>query len=181
MLKTALRQYYRDIQTFYLRKIRGRSGVHPKAHVMRRCGLSPDVVMGAYAHLSPGCQIGAGARLGNYVMCGPNVKIALGEHSFDKPGTPIIFSGKSVVKTTEIGDDVWIGANSLIRSGVTIGRGAVVAMGSVVVKDVEPYSVVGGVPVRLLSMRFDEDEISIHEAMLSDTPKQGVYCERSRS
>jgi acetyltransferase-like isoleucine patch superfamily enzyme len=46
-----------------------------------------------------------------------------------------------------IGDDVWIGANAIICSGVTIGQGAIVAAGAVVVKDVEPYSIVGGNPV----------------------------------
>ncbi|MGB0259025.1 MAG: DapH/DapD/GlmU-related protein [Coraliomargarita sp.] len=114
-------------------------------------------------------------------MCGPDVKIALGEHSIDRPGVAVIFSGKPDLKPTIIGDDVWIGANSLIRSGVSIGRGAVVAMGSVVVKDVEPYSVVAGVPARKLRMRFNVHEILQHETMLNDKPLKGVYCEKSRS
>lgn len=57
-------------------------------------------------------------------------------------------------------DDVWIGTNATILSGVVIGRGTVVAAGSVVTRSTEPYSIVGGVPARLIRYRFDEDIIS---------------------
>jgi acetyltransferase-like isoleucine patch superfamily enzyme len=59
-----------------------------------------------------------------------------------------------------IGNDVWIGADSKIMSGVTIGDGAVIAGSAVVVKDVEPYSVVGGNPAKLLKYRFSPDIIA---------------------
>ena len=55
-----------------------------------------------------------------------------------------------------IGDDVWMGTNALICSGVKIGQGAVIAAGSIVTKDVEPYSIVGGNPAKLIKYRFDE-------------------------
>lgn len=55
-----------------------------------------------------------------------------------------------------VGDDVWIGNNAIILSGVTIGQGAVIAAGSVVTKDVLPYSIVGGNPARHIKYRFDE-------------------------
>ena len=53
-------------------------------------------------------------------------------------------------------DDVWIGYGAIICSGVTIGQGAIIAAGAVVTKDVEPYSIVGGNPARLMKYRFDE-------------------------
>lgn len=59
----------------------------------------------------------------------------------------------------EIGNDVWIGTRAAIVEGVRIGDGAVIAAGAVVTKDVEPYSVVGGVPARLIKKRFEEDTI----------------------
>lgn len=59
----------------------------------------------------------------------------------------------------EIKDDVWIGYNSLILSGVTIGQGAVIAAGSVVVKDVPPYAIVGGNPAKIIKYRFDKEVI----------------------
>ena len=65
-----------------------------------------------------------------------------------------------------IEDDVWIGAHSIILKGVTIGRGSVVAAGAVVTKSFPPYSIIGGVPAKLLKMRFTEEEIKKHEEAL---------------
>lgn len=56
-------------------------------------------------------------------------------------------------------DDVWIATNALILSGVTIGQGAIVAAGAVVVKDVPPYAVVGGNPAKIIKYRFPEEII----------------------
>jgi len=58
---------------------------------------------------------------------------------------------------TEIGNDVWVGDNSVILKGVKIGNGAIVAAGSIVTKDVAPYSIVGGNPARIIRMRFSDD------------------------
>lgn len=57
-----------------------------------------------------------------------------------------------------VGNDVWIGDRVLIMGGVTIGDGACIAAGSVVTKDVEPYSIVGGVPARVIKYRFTEEQ-----------------------
>lgn len=177
-IKTRLRQTYRDWKTFQLRKIRGYNGIHAKAFAMHPHGLAKDIVIGAYSHLSPGCSIGRRVRLGNYVMCGPEVSIGMGEHCFDVAGTPVIFSGHPDVAETVVEDDVWIGARALVRSGVRIGRGSIIAMGAVVTKDVEPYSIVAGVPARKIKDRFStQDETDKHDAMLSRKPTCGTYCE----
>ena len=65
---------------------------------------------------------------------------------------------------TIIGSDVWIGAHAQIKSGLTIGNGAVVAAGAVVTRDVPPYAIVGGVPAKVIRYRFDEKAI---EALMS--------------
>ncbi|MDK0917013.1 CatB-related O-acetyltransferase [Clostridium perfringens] len=66
-------------------------------------------------------------------------------------------------------DDVWIGMNSIIMSGVKIGKGAVIAAGSVVTRDIEAYSIVGGNPCRLIKYRFERDIIEVvKEIDLSD-------------
>ncbi|WP_026475180.1 CatB-related O-acetyltransferase [Alkaliflexus imshenetskii] len=59
-----------------------------------------------------------------------------------------------------IGNDVWIGYNATILSGVTIGDGAIVAANATVVKDVEPYAIVGGNPAKVIRMRFPEEKIA---------------------
>lgn len=60
---------------------------------------------------------------------------------------------------TDIGNDVWIGMNVTIMGGLKIGNGAIIAAHSVVTKDVPPYSIVAGVPARIIKYRFDDDKI----------------------
>ena len=60
---------------------------------------------------------------------------------------------------TIIGNDVWIGHGVLIKQGVKIGDGSIIGMGAVVTKDVEPYSIVGGVPAHLIKYRFEKSII----------------------
>ena len=74
-------------------------------------------------------------------------------------GAPDIQGHPSTNGDVIIGNDVWVGRGVTIMSGVTIGDGAVIATNATVVKDVEPYSVAGGNPARLIKMRFDEDII----------------------
>ena len=80
-------------------------------------------------------------------------------HNFELLNTPIRMQGHSI-KNISIDDDVWIGANAVILGGVNIGRGAIVAAGSVVSKDVPPHTVVGGVPARTIKMRYCEEGTS---------------------
>ena len=90
--------------------------------------------------------------------------VAGGNHHMDTistfPFSFIMGVGAQYVPLTKgkivIADDVWIGTNAIVLSGVTIGQGAVIAAGSVVVKDVEPYAIVGGNPAKLIKYRFDE-------------------------
>lgn len=176
-IKTILRQPYRDCKTFLFRSIGCRWGISSKAFFIKPISVACDVKVGPYSHFSYGCMIGSGVEIGKYVMCGPEVAIAPGEHLFNLPGTPILFSGAPLAKKTIIEDDVWIGMRVIIRNGVRIGRGAVVAMGAVVVKDVPPYSIVAGVPAKVIGQRFsDESEIDLHNLMLEQSAKRGVYC-----
>lgn len=64
---------------------------------------------------------------------------------------------------TVIGNDVWIGADVKIMDGVTIGNGAIIAAGAVVTKNVEPYSIVGGIPAKIIKYRFKPTEIEFLE------------------
>ena len=66
-----------------------------------------------------------------------------------------------------IEDDVWVGSNVTILKGVTIGRGSVIAAGAVVTKSCPPYSIIGGVPAKVLKARFTPDEIKEHEGKLA--------------
>ena len=110
-------------------------------------------------------------RLGSHIMFGPNVTIITGDHRVDIKGkymTEIIDAMKlpeNDQPVTLCGDN-WIGANATILKGVTIGEGAIVAGCSLVIKDVPPYAIVGGVPARVIKYRFSNGEISEHKERL---------------
>lgn len=103
--------------------------------------------------------------IGNYCSLGDNIIFLLGgEHSINSFTTYPLkvkrfgYEKEALSKGDIIlEDDVWIGANSTICSGVKIGQGAIIAAGSVVAKDVTPYSIVGGVPAKLIKYRFNEE------------------------
>ncbi|RGP50664.1 acetyltransferase [Rhodococcus erythropolis] len=102
--------------------------------------------------------------IGSHVMIGMNVYIVGREdHAIDEVGIPMLASTwvgdrqPGARDSVEIGTDVWIGACSVILSGVKIGDGAVIGAGSVVTNDVESFSVNVGVPARKVAERFESD------------------------
>lgn len=96
--------------------------------------------------------------IGNSVMIGPQVRISNGDHGFGDHTLPMYLQ-PFVSEEIIIEDDVWIGANAIVLKGVKIGQGAIVGAGAVVTKDVAPYSIVGGVPAKLIKKRFTDDKI----------------------
>lgn len=93
--------------------------------------------------------------IGNYCSIAPNVVIGGMEHSYWWYSTSTFLSDKCISNLeTVIGHDVWIGANCIIKQGVTIGTGAVIGAHSFVNKDVEEYSIVIGCPAKVLKYRF---------------------------
>ena len=93
-----------------------------------------------------------GVFIGERTLIGYRTQILSGNHQIPKIGERIPVSGKVYGQVT-ICKDVWIGANCVITPGVTVHEGAIVGAGSVVTKDVASYSIVGGVPAKLLRMR----------------------------
>ena len=161
----------------YRRWRHGLKNVHKTFYVCAGCQVSKDLVAGEYSYIGPGCLIGAKVQLGPYVMIGPRVSIVGGDHVYDKPGTPIIFSGRPTLESTIIEADAWIGCGAILIAGVRVGRGAIVAAGAVVTKDVSAYEIHGGVPARKISERFaDLSAREVHDRMLSDFPKAGEFC-----
>lgn len=137
--------------------------------------------IGYASYIAEGAKI-AKATIGKYCSIGPNVHCIFGKHpsgtfvsthpSFFALRTPVGFTyadrqyfeefaqpHESKYSIT-IGNDVWIGANVSLMDGVKIGDGAIVAANALVTKDVEPYTIVGGVPAKVIKKRFTEDQIA---------------------
>jgi acetyltransferase-like isoleucine patch superfamily enzyme len=90
-----------------------------------------------------------GINIGNRVYTAPQVQLLAVNHIFDDPNRPMVEQGITC-EGIVVEDDVWIGAGAIITDGVTVGKGSVVAAGAVVTQDVPPYTVVGGVPAKVL-------------------------------
>jgi acetyltransferase-like isoleucine patch superfamily enzyme len=111
-------------------------------------------VIGDYSFVGPNAVMGCGGGIiiGHHVLFGPNVTVSSENHVLDDPATTIDEQGVTR-RGVIIEDDCWIASQVVVLDGVTIGQGAVVAAGAVVASDVPPYTVVAGVPARVVRRR----------------------------
>lgn len=112
-----------------------------------------DIEIGKRFFCGRDCHFAAPMRVGDDVMFASRVSVVGGDHRIDGINVPINMSGRDVMRTVLIGNDVWIGHGAIILHGVHIAPGAVVAAGSVVTKNVEPNAIVGGNPAKLIRYR----------------------------
>lgn len=108
-----------------------------------------DIFIGNYTHVTSRVKLVGPVTLGNYVTIGSGAQITGLTHNYLDVTRPIAKQGVTPNRTV-VEDDVWIGGNSCINQGITIGTHSIIASGSVVTKNVPPYSVVGGNPARIL-------------------------------
>lgn len=135
--------------------------------------------IGMYSYINYHTTV-VNTNIGRYSCIGPHSIIGgVGKHPIDRRSTHRMFYSKAIPfwaefansdpilenPRTNIGNDVWIGMRAIVMDGVSIGDGSIVAAGSIVTKDVKPYSIVGGVPARPIKMRFDESTVEklMHE------------------
>jgi acetyltransferase-like isoleucine patch superfamily enzyme len=136
---------------------------------------SKGIIIGKFSY---GCftnDIPAGTIIGNYCSFAAGVKIFNGNHGIEWATThPFLYNVALGMVETEtiirhqlqVGHDVWIGADSIILPSVKkIGNGAVVGAGSVVTKDIEPYSIVAGNPAKHIRYRFEQKYIDVLESI----------------
>ena len=166
MNKLSIRYIHRSIKKKYFRFKYGLKNVHPTFFMAGSSSISSDLIAHEYAYVGKGALIPPKVTIGKYTMLAPSVKILGGDHVYNKPDTPIIFSGRPIMPSTIIGQDAWIGAGVLIMAGVSIGNGSIVAAGSVVTKDIPDYCIYGGNPAKFIKLRFTEEEIIVHKKML---------------
>jgi acetyltransferase-like isoleucine patch superfamily enzyme len=170
-----------DLSALLMPSKNGRIVFEGENYVGRQVEIGTEglVEIGEGTTIQDRCIILGDVSIGRYCTFAPNVYISSGRHYYDhKPqlyirdqdalvhGDPEL--SKEHSRKVTIGDDVWLGINCVIMSGIKIGRGAVVGSNSVVTKDVEPYTVVAGMPAKLIRnrinaadkamIRFDRDE-----------------------
>lgn len=138
--------------------------------------------IGRYCSIANGVRIGDPEHPTDWLSTSPfqYTPARFGWHASAEQGqfTGVVPGHHGVPRVTRpaciIGNDVWIGANAVIRRGVSIGDGAIVAAGAVVVKDVAPFDIVGGVPASVIRPRFDADVVArlLHTAWWRFSPAQ---------
>lgn len=113
----------------------------------------------------------AKVRIGDHVIFGPRVTVITGNHRTDMVGRYMstITDNEKLPDNDEdviFEGDNWIGANSTVLKGVTIGIGSIISAGAVVTHDVPEYAIVAGAPARIIRMRFTQDELENHKLLL---------------
>ncbi len=113
-----------------------------------------NISIGDNSWLGAGSQIygNGNVSIGNHVLIAAQVVVNTVSHNYENPEVPINLQGLNVAPVV-IEDDVWIGLGAKILQGVTVGRGAIIAAGAVINKDVPPYAIVAGVPGKVLRYR----------------------------
>jgi acetyltransferase-like isoleucine patch superfamily enzyme len=108
--------------------------------------------IGEGTFLNLGVMVAATERveIGSHTMLANGCFVTDGNHRFDDPDKPVTWQGFTTKGPTRIGDNVWLGANVVVTSGVTIGDRAVVGANSVVTRDVPPYTIAAGVPAKIV-------------------------------
>jgi len=130
----------------------GRNSIIECSGVIRNIG--EGLRIGNNVGIAQNCfiQVRGFVEIGNNVIFGPNVSIFSENHNFENPDLPVNVQGETR-KGVKIEDGVWIGTRAVILDGVTVGKNSIIAAGSIVTKDVPEYSIVGGVPAKVLKMR----------------------------
>lgn len=153
----------------------------PKSYANRYCKFSEysklypnsllnNVSIGRFSYVGDNSVIN-NAIIGNFCSISSDVRIGFGIHPTDFISTsPVFYSTKRQInysftktesflqhKVTQIGHDVWIGLGVVVLDGIKIGNGAIIGAGAVVTKDVPAYSIVGGVPAKVIKMRFNTE------------------------
>lgn len=173
---------------FFIKRAMGHCGhnvmIKPSTSIFKgleNIYISDDVRIARYAVIY---TTRAKVRIGSKVGIAPYLKIITGNHHAHCVGH-FMFDGdykksEDDDKDVVIEGDSWFGINVTILAGVTIGRGSVIAAGAVVTKSCPPYSIIGGVPAKVLKFRFTVDEVIEHERLLYPENKRFTREELER-
>lgn len=147
--KRNLHNFTVAVNQFKMDAVKVGKGTYGNLFVVTRDYQDVQLIMGSY------CSIAGGVK---FLLSGNHQYDIISTYPYELLLLNNPDAGIAVAKgNIEVGDDVWIGENAIICSGVKIGQGAIVAAGAVVTKDVEPYAIVGGNPAKVIKYRFSEN------------------------
>lgn len=116
-------------------------------------GTGKNIYIGSHCQINENVRM-IDVQIGNYVMIAPNVNLIGGKtHNYHRLDIPMVMQGEKYIGPIIIEDDVWIGINVVVLPGIKIGKGSVIGANSVVTKNIPPYSIVGGVPAKIIKKR----------------------------
>lgn len=191
LMVAAGRRLQTKIKAFVCRRVLTH-GVDLHLGARTRIWAPSHVRMGNQVYVGKDVHIEANCRIGNYCLIANRVAIVgRHDHDFSTVGFPVRFSpwvgsqrfpSQYADEEAVIEDDVWLGYSTIVLTGVTVGRGSVVAAGSVVTRDIPPYSIAAGVPAKVIGKRFDDQttidrhEIAIREGNFRFSEKGYDHC-----
>ena len=139
------------VRVFWAKRIVKRMGKN--VNIERNAHFGPELEIGDNSGVGIDCELYGPITIGCDVMMGPEVVIYTRGHRHDRTDITMIEQGFDDTRAVSIGNDVWIGRRVMIMPGVTIGNGCIIGAGAVVTKDIPDYSVVGGVPAKVIYNR----------------------------
>lgn len=165
---------YRILNYIYLSMLK----MHGEnVHIGKNCDITwRNISVGNNVYLGTDTRIistQAEVIIHNNVMFGPGVTIITGNHRYDIVGRTMYSITEKEKRPSDdqnviIESDVWIGANAIILKGVHISTGSIVAAGACVTSDVPEYSIVGGVPAKVIGYRFTKSDIVKHKHLIDE-------------
>ena len=142
----------RCFRRFWLKRIVTYVGTN--VNVEKGAKFTPLLQIGNNSGLGINCEIYGPVTIGDNVMMGPEVVFYTTRHNYSRTDIPMNLQGIENGIPIVIGNDVWIGRRAIILPGVTIGDGCIIGAGAVVTKSFPPYSVIGGVPAKIVKNRI---------------------------
>lgn len=142
-----------SLRIICVRKIFKKSGRISTVNRRAYFGNGKNVEIGDYSGIGANCILPNNIKIGKYVMMASECIILNSNHCFDDTTRPMCLQESKLAIPTVIEDDVWIGTRVILTPGRHLSKGLIVAAGSVVTKDFEPYSIIGGNPAKIIRNR----------------------------
>lgn len=181
-MRAFIKRLGRYVKATYYRKKYKLHHVHNTVYFGGPSHISSDLVAGKFIYIGPNCLIYPKVTISQYTILANNVSIIGGDHRYDVVGLPVGLTGRAEIKETYIGQDCWLGANSIVICGTKIANGCIIAAGAVVTKDTEPYGIYAGVPARRIKDRFSSPAIiREHEAAIASLTDDQVIQLRKQN